>query len=616
MLDEQVAESAPPPADAVPPVVASPSPAPVEAQPPIVVPRGFTVESALWLALGLLALGMRVVDLGRGPLAEGEAALALEAWRFVSGAPYTMVGAPLPAVLSPLAFNLNALLFLLFGAGDAMARVAQALGGTALVLAPWLLRPVLGRGHALAMSGLLLLSPSVLFWSRHASGEVWAALFALLLVAGVARWHQSGARRELLLAALALGLGLASGAGFWSVLVAGALFALFQRWQARRAVAETGTSEAEVLPLTRSVRTSVGELRAAFMPFFPVTIAAFVVASTGLFVNLPGLGAALNLPVQWLRDLAGVGPSLLIPFLFVVWLYEALALLSAFVGGALMAERRAGWATFALFWVAVTLVPATVSNSGWSGALLFVTLPLALLGAAALLFLGRTLLEEGRWQVEGLFALIGVVLFVYFWLALTKFLTASGTVQTLALVAPLALLGVVALLLAQSFGARAAQRAFALTVLLYLATISLASAWGVSVVRSADPREPLVTQAADADVREGVALLEQVSIERYRDPHMIPLGIQRPLGFVPRWYFRDFDPVTVEGSNADLPEAALLEPDAPPPAGWLGTRVWVGSEWAWGVDSPQLLLRWLTFRADERLPQQDRGALLYIKLPE
>ncbi|MDQ4076991.1 MAG: glycosyltransferase family 39 protein, partial [Chloroflexota bacterium] len=453
--------------------------------------RGLTLEVVLWIVLGAVALLMRLIDLGRWPLSESEAALALEAWRFVSGQPYQMVGAPSPEVLSPLAFNLNALLFTLFGASDLTARVAQALGGVGLVLSPWLLRPLLGRGHALAMSLLLLLSPSVLFFSRHASGELWAALFSLLLVAAVARWYRWGEPSDAVLAAVALGVGLASGPGFWSLLAAGGIFYPFWLRRERQKAREVTSEEQNDGGVTvYSVNVDPKDL----LPYAPVAIVTFLVAATGLFTNLQGLGAALNLPVEWARALFGAGPALVIPFLFVVWLYEALALLAGFIGGSLLAEKRPGWTAFSFTWAAVTLVPATLTNSGWSSGVLFVTVPLVLVGAATVVYIARAVAEEGSWQVEGFFVLLSLLLFVYFWLNLARYLAAPQPYNVLSLIAPIVILLVAAAFVGQSFGAQAMWRSLGLTLLLWLTIVSVASAWGVSVVRGADPREPLVTQ--------------------------------------------------------------------------------------------------------------------------
>ncbi len=557
---------------------------------------------------------MRLADLGRWPLAAGEAALALEAFRFVSGQPYQMAGLPIQdAVLSPLAFNLDALLFLLLGASDTSARIAQALGGVGLLLAPWLLRPLLGRGHALAMGVLLLLSPTALFFSRHASGDVWAALASLLLVAGVARWHRWGAARDAVLAALALGLGLASGPGIWSVLLAGALFLVWQR-RSRHEAGQRAETEGE--PQESAPAAWAVPLRPLPAFALPLALATFVVAATGLFTNLSGVGAALNLPIQWANGLLGAGPPLAVPFLFALLLYEMLPLAASLAAAPAFWEARPGWARFAFLWVGVTLLPATLTNSGWSGALLMLLLPLALVGAAALVRLVAALLAAGRWRVEGAFLVGSLALLMYFWLALTKFLADARSVNALAMVVPFGLLLVMVALVWQSLGRGAAFRALGLTLLASLTIFSLTSSWGLAMVRGADPREPLVTQPSDADLRTAAARLAQLSIERYRDPAAMPLAIQRTLGHAPHWYFRAFDSIrSVEGSSPDLPEAALLADDVPPPPGWIGQRIWTGPAWQWSLASPQSLLGWLALRSDES-GVTERAAVLYVRLAE
>lgn len=568
---------------------------------PLPLTQPLTLEAALWLLLGVAALGLRLFDLARWPLSESEAGLALQAWRLTSGSPVADLLGSVPTLSpDPLSWNLSALFFALFGANDTMARLPQALGGTLLVLAPWLLRPLLGRGHALAVSLLLLLSPTVLFWSRQVSGEVWAALCALVLVAGVARWHRWHATRDALLAAVAMGVGLASSPGFWSVLAAAALFWLWARWGERRAGAEQE-------PFARPSNPELARYGA-------VVLLAFAIAATGLFLNLGGLGAALNLPARWLQALWG-SPALLLPFALTLLLYEALPLVAGIVGGSQMAVARPQWAVFGLLWVAVTAVPATLLNSGWAGGVLFVVVPLALLGGALVVALVRSLSEEGRWGVDGLFLVFSAALFLYIWINVTAYLANTPQfIGVLSVVVALGMFIAAAALIWQTYGARTARRGFGAALLFLLLIAALSSTWGLSLARGADPREPLVVQPSSTDLRTAAAELAQLSIERYRNPATIPLAVQETLGTAPRWYFRDFRDVTlVQGSRPDLPEAALLAFDAPAPPERIGQRVWLGPQWPGFPTERLALLRWL-FSRSEPVTLTDRAAILYVTL--
>ncbi|MGB0384284.1 MAG: glycosyltransferase family 39 protein [Ardenticatenaceae bacterium] len=651
------------------------------------ISEGLTLETALWVLLAVVALGMRVIGLSYAPLSEGEAGLAYEAWRFAGGESYDMSG----GVFSPLVFNLDALFFALFSASDLTARIAQLFGGTALILAPWLLRPLLGRGQALAMSALLLVSPSVLFWSRQASGEIWAALCALLLVAGVARWWRWRRERDGMLAALALGVGLASAPGFWSVLAAGGLFWLWQgrnlspsptsrgnpsrlpnperlpievpeehppegggnseplpkaesdgdltrrERQAKKrqqkskskdeasAKAQSSSTKNKTQKKTASAKAARDTTKSTGLRYGSVALAAFVLTATGFLSNLQGLGAAFNLPVRWLLALFGLGPSLVMPFFFVVVLYEILPLLMATVGGVRMMGSFASgaegeiaplWARFGFLWVGITLIPATLTNSGWAAGVLFVTVPLTLLASRLVSDLIRNLFEEGRWIVDGLLMLLGLGLFVYFWINLASYIRDPQPFKIASLLIPPIAWVATSVVLASTYNLSEVRRGLGLTLLLLLTLISFTNSWGVSIERAADPREPLVVLPTSPSLETAAEQVTQISIERYRHPAKIPLGIQRTLGYAPRWYFRHFENITlVDGSHAGLPEASLLDSQQPPPPqADIGQRIWIGTSWQWPISEAVPFLRWLKMR-EEPAGIIERTAILYVILP-
>ncbi len=143
---------------------------------PSITLSALTVEVALYAALALVAFLTRVLILGAAPLDVNEARQALASWNFANNIADPFTG-------SPLLFSGNALLFALFGGNDFAARLLPALFGTALVLVPALLRREIGRVGALLASVLLILSPSVTFFSRNADGVVIATTCALAALA-------------------------------------------------------------------------------------------------------------------------------------------------------------------------------------------------------------------------------------------------------------------------------------------------------------------------------------------------------------------------------------------------------------------------------------------------
>ncbi len=556
----------------------------------------FTLETLLWGLVALAAIGARLIQLGSAPLSEGESALAYEAWRFSVGLPADMNSAG----LNPFAFNLTALMFYLFSASDAVARAGSVIGGTLLVLSAWLYRPLLGRGHALGMAILLLLSPSVLFFSRNATGVIWGALFAVVLVAAVGRWRQTNSWGDALLAAVALGLGLTADGGFWSVLLAGGIITLIASRRSRDPELETTASPtmpALSVPTTQLV----------------VAVVVFLLAATGFGTNLGGLGAALNQPVQWILRLVAGGGGLVLPFFFVVLLYELLLIVLGVWGGLRLLDRFPVWGLFAFIWLALTLIPAALFNSGWAEALLYISIPLALLGGGVVASFGERLFDEGSWRIDGVAVLITLALFLYFWINFNLYLTAPDTLKLMSLFIPIVggALGIAYLYSIHS--PATAGRVGGIALLLLLGVFTVANSWGVSMNRANDPREPLVVQPSDINLRTAAAELAQVSTERYRNAHQIPLGIQTTLGYAPRWYFRDFQNVVAVTGNTDLPEAALLDSTMPPAQG-IGKKVFIGQSWQWSIADPVGVLRWLKTRNDSTgLTNQE--AVLYVRLP-
>ncbi len=138
-----------------------------------------TWENAVYLTLLAVAFGMRFWDLDSRALHHDESLHAYYSYQILQGAGYDHT----PLVHGPLQFFGMALTFFLAGgAGDYTARVLPALFGVALVALPWLFRSYLGRGGALATAALIAFSPTLLYYSRFAREDVYAAVFTLGLV--------------------------------------------------------------------------------------------------------------------------------------------------------------------------------------------------------------------------------------------------------------------------------------------------------------------------------------------------------------------------------------------------------------------------------------------------
>ncbi len=149
-------------------------------------------EAIAWAALLLLSAGLRFAFLGARPPHHDEAIHGHFAWELLHRGSYRYD----PTYHGPLQYFVLALLFAVFGESDAVLRTYAAACGVGLTAVPLVVRPLVGRGAALAMGFLLGFSPSFLYFSRFARNDVPVTLFTALALA--LAWRQRLTSRPLL----------------------------------------------------------------------------------------------------------------------------------------------------------------------------------------------------------------------------------------------------------------------------------------------------------------------------------------------------------------------------------------------------------------------------------
>jgi predicted membrane-bound mannosyltransferase len=167
-----------------------------------------SLETALYLIILVIACLTRFWDLGAGALHHDESMHAYYSWRYATGFNYIHN----PLLHGPLLFHLTALTFLFLPESDATARLMPAIFGVALVGLPWFLRGprFLGRWGALTASFLLLISPSILYYSRHLRHDLFTLTLTLLLFICIVRYLERPQQRWLITGAAATALMLAN----------------------------------------------------------------------------------------------------------------------------------------------------------------------------------------------------------------------------------------------------------------------------------------------------------------------------------------------------------------------------------------------------------------------
>ena len=511
-----------------------------------VVAPWLTGEVALYIVVGVVALGLRLLSLGERPLDAVEANQALAAWRFVSGQEVGGLG------YSPLMFLGNVLTFILFGSSDFSARLVPVLFGMILVLTPVLYRRLLGRWGALLASAFLAISPTAAYYSRHLSGEIAVIACALLMLGFKMRFVEDHDVKALDGVVIAGALMLTAGPGAYAFLVVGLVFAMILVVSAQ--LGHGGEDWDKVKEAGRVLGEYKG-IGGRLLLLFALTI---LLVGTCLLMYFPGFQMVIDQFSAWTAQMGPVGGG--VPwyhhFLLLLF-YEPLILVFAVAGIVLAFIHRNIWTTFLVFWGVVALYVYTLFGGKSSGDLLLALGPLALLSGLAAGRLIENVGREGMWEIEGLFLGILAPIGVYLMLQFSGY-GYTGQMPYLWLfgVGSLLALGLFAGYLFW-LGPRAAGRSLGLAALIFLILVTWGTNWNLNYVHVSDPREIMITRPTHTAMRDLVAALEEMSVWRSGDRHELPLSVVEIDDPAVRWYVRDFRDVRHVGTVGENPETQV-----------------------------------------------------------
>ncbi|MGB8644519.1 MAG: hypothetical protein WCF84_04730 [Anaerolineae bacterium] len=611
----------PPPAEFMqaPPLV----PEPAQGVTPRQLVRIFTVEVGLYVLLFLVAVTMRLFNLGGRPLAEHEAAIALSAWQFLQGQ-----GAG--AINSPLLFTSNLFAFFLGASTDAAPRVLPALIGSLGVLLPVLVRREIGRTGAMVASLLLVLSTGLVYFARDSNGV------EISVIAGIAAgiWFLSYASehrpRVLYLGVSAAAVSLTASSAAYTVLLAGLLFALYPVLVKRRDAASSAPREpAADQPEAASNGSSKAnhEWRNALLLF----VGLYVGLSTAFLMNRAGLGAAFNLLGDWLGQFAAWGP--LTSPLNLLLLYEPLVLVFGLAGLLLVPTVLGDWRNnrIVLFMAALaltSLIVYSVAGVKTTADMVVIAVPLALLAGW---FLGH-LIERSLREMErggGLrtalwgelpILLVALLFAAFFYLQFVMFLTGNrfgplldpilrlvspgGTASSIEVALGMLAVGglvIAAFLIAAAIGsvgsARTANLA-AMVVGILLFAAGIRALWLSNYWLPGTVHELIADQQTSLQARDLLQDLMWQSEWRGSDQHIIAGHGDPSAGPVVRWYLREFPNLHWDQLSAAEQVQALVTPaQAPAPAGaWISQHYDIQMNWSLQNASRTDLFKWLIFR--------------------
>ncbi len=552
-----------------------------------------TIEMALWGGIAITAIALRLAALTRYPLNEFEAAQTLAALNIYRG------GIP-TGDYSPLLASLTSGAFLLFSATDWAARLANVLLGTVLVLLPFGLRRELGRIGALVAASLLTISASPLFFSRVIGGDMAAAVGAMLVLVGGARWLSDHRLHGLYAVGGGLAVLFTAGTAGFSALAVLLL-----------TLGVTAISNRHALNTiqTRLATESNGTRRAAL--WFGITI--FVLATAATF-NFDGFAAISEQFTRWLADF-GITPRPggALPAVVSLLFYEPLVV--TFGAGGL-ARAVAGKKTLhhlLVAWIALAILLDIVQSGRSDGQLLLIFVPLALLAGEQLSELWHAWRNSPNIDNDGLLVAIELMVVVFVYVSLTswtKCVVAQAGCNTAWILPAAGILLIIGLAIVFGiwYGRNTAFRGLAVVALVVFSVLSLGLSWRLSFGELYDlPFEPIYPLPASSRLPDLMHDLQRFSMERAGDVHEIDIAVVDADVPQLRWYLRNFRAAKFVPDFASAQDASIVlaRPQTGNPNGsYTGEEFALVSFWTPTQLQGKDWLRWYIYR---HLPNHNPG---------
>lgn len=353
----------------------------------------FKREGWLYALAFLIAIALRLTQLGAMPFSDAEAAPALQALQLARGLRPVLDPHPLYILVTSFFFFLNG------GGTDFLARLLPAMAGSLLVFTPLIVRRIRPR-PGLILAFFIALDPGLVALSRQAASPI-LAVTCLVIAWGFLEQHKYSS------AGIFAGLALLCGPSLW-----GGLLGLGITWAIMQ-----GVSFRSAAPLSAEAEDAPAAPPAAALDYKPALfplLVTFILAGTFFFMVPNGLSAAFSsIPVflsRW-SSLSDVPSARLLLSLVVYHLPMLLLGLFAVIRGWRAGSRLIIGLNI---WFLVSLLLAFFLPSRQVSDLVWTLLPLNLLAALELVRSVRTFADE-RIEIFGVAALTAFI-WAFSWL--------------------------------------------------------------------------------------------------------------------------------------------------------------------------------------------------------
>lgn len=565
-----------------------------------------TVELFLYALIFGLAVAVRLGLLGRWPLLDNEASLALAAWRFSRGVPTMLRGH------SPLLFHANTLLFFLTGGSDAVARLVSLLFGSLLALLPHSLRPYLGRVGALVTSLMLALSPSFVYFSLALDGSVVVAFCALALLVVTDRLMREPQPIYATTTAVLLALAVLAGPSVYSLFAMLLTFPLFMRLWAKLRRDEA------LLDDLRHAWDKITEDVASWRKGLLIVAVLMLAAGLAFGYNPGGLQMTLDQFGQWVGGfhLLSGSPWYRAPLLLLV--YECVPLCLGIAGLVLARERRGLLTVLLRYWFAFAILFTILPGYRPPNSVLLILVPLVLTAGQAAEHLWRRLKQGPRhlllWALGALS--LGVAAAAYVQVVTYLSLPAS---QYLMRLAALSVFVVSAYAFVWSLlGPEVPLHAASVSLVLLLLFSWTRSGVRLNYRRARDAAEPMVVAATSPDVLRLARKAAELSSELRGDERTMTWQLDKGLEVPLAWYLRPFEQLTYMATLPARPGAdgVIVPAGTSAPGEYVGLRYALRSIETGELPSLFEWLRWWTGQESDLGGQaREEAVVLWARQP-
>lgn len=555
--------------------------------------KRITIEHILYLAILIIAIGVRVAGIDDVPLSDFEANRAVQALQVSRGESTDF--SPGPAY--PL---LTGLIFYIFTDSNAYARIWPVIAGSCLVLFPYLIRSLIGRKAALILAFGLALSPTLVSFSRLAGTEIMAVGFAMMAI-GFA------VNRKPIPAGIFTGLTLLSGPGALQGLLGMGLAYLLGYILSRRKALE---------PLSNDLQLELNSK--ALLTGFLSALVVFVAVGTLFLVFPTGLGSLTSIIPSYFNGwftFSEIGlPDILINLL----IYNPVALVFGIMAIINAWRYKNGFVQWLSLWAGVSFLLAIIYPGKDIFSWVWFLIPLWALASTEIAKYFR--LDEAESLPSLGQALLIFLLMALGWINLAGLSMSGGPQETdqlrWAIIAGTIVLGgITTLLIGLGWSVKTAQQGLVWGLLLGFGFYGISLMWGLSQLRPNGELELIGVPPISGNAKDLQETLGDLSEWRtgMRDTLDVVLTTSSP-SLV--WEMRNWDKAQFLPSVpiGELPSLIINSEDQPEPNLPIGYR---GQDFAWWMTPgwegalPDNWPRWLVFRD---APQEIRKIVLWARI--